>query len=268
MHKPSSLRDYVISGIIALALTVFLGFYLFIRRGYLFDAPPTADPFYVPNKAIASAGMILLAFTFLIGPIARYFDRFDHWVSYRKELGIVAAFLLFVHGIGSYLWLPLKYPREYLFDGPFIFGAGFLGVFVLLFLFVISFKKAIEFFGAGRWWFLQRWGLRLVVIFTLIHVYGMKWQGWWKWIKQGATQTPELANPLMTPASLLAGLFIGWVVIVRLYEMLFLYKTLGFITTKEISIDPEIRVRGRKFFVRSAWILVALYVVVITRFWW
>ena len=112
MHKPSSGRDYLVALLLASSVTVFLGFYLFIRRGYLFTAPSSVDMLYVPNKAIAGAGVILIAFVFLLGPIVRYFDRFDKWLGYRKEIGIVGTFLLLADGTITYFYLPLNPPGQ------------------------------------------------------------------------------------------------------------------------------------------------------------
>lgn len=267
MHKPSSLRDYGIAVLIAAILLVLFGCYLFIRRGYLFDAPPTADMLYVPNKVIVGAGTIMLAFTFLIGFIVRYFDRMSNWLGYRKEIGIVGGFLIFAHVIISYFFLPLKFPHSKLdLDSP-EFAAGVIGVFLLAFLFLISFKKSVDLLGGSLWWFLQRWGLRLVMLFTLIHVYMMKWNGWIKWIKQGGSSAPtaELANPQMSGLGLLVMLFVTWVVLVRLYESIFIFKGFG-LSTKEISMDATLKAHGRRFFIGSFAVLIAFYVFIITRF--
>lgn len=263
MHKPSTFRDYMIASLMAGALVSFFSLYLFIRRGYLFDAPPTADILYVFNKVLIGAGTILLALTFLIGPIVRYFDRLDQWLGYRKEIGIMGGLLAVFHGLISYFFLPLKFSEIDL--ASLTFAAGLVGAFLLIFLFIISFKKAIEVLGGSRWWFLQRWGLRLVIALTLIHVYVMKWDGWMKWLKQGGVVTPELARPLLPGLGMLVTLFLTWVVIVRLYESLFLFKDFG-IATKEISMDPILKARGRRFFLFSLSILVALYVIIFIRF--
>lgn len=268
MHKPSSMRDYVIALLIATSLTVFFSLYLFIRRGYLFDAPPTADTLYVFNKAVVGAGTVLLAFTFLIGPIVRYFDRFDQWLGYRKEIGIVAGFLVFFHAIVSYSFLPLKFSQSRFTFDSLPFAAGFIGVLLLIFLFIISFKKVIEMMDGSRWWFLQRWGLRFVILLTIIHVYSMKWNGWMKWLKQGGgNPTAELANPQMAGLGILVMMFLTWVVIVRLYESAFLFRNCGF-SAKEICMDSAVKARGRKFFIGSFWVLVVLYCLVITRWMW
>lgn len=265
MHKPSGLRDYIIAGLLAATVLAFFSLYLITRRGYFFDAPVTADPLYVPNKALAGASVTLLALTFLIGPLSRYFDRWDHLLSYRKEIGIVGAFLGFFHALVSYFFLPLKFPREWIDFSSLEFGAGLVGVFLLVFLFVLSLKRVIAIMDGRRWWLWQRWGLRLAILATLIHVYVMKWSGWVKWIKQGGgSPTPELAHPFMPGLGLLVMLFVTWVVIIRLYESIFLFKDFGF-TPKEISMDAILRLRGRRFFIGSFLILISAYLFIITR---
>lgn len=265
MHKPSSMRDYLIAILIAVSLLVFFAFYLFLRRGYLLDAPTTADLLYLPNKALAGVAMTLLAFTFLIGPIVRYFDRFDRWLSYRKEIGVVAAFFAVIHGLVSYYFLPLKFPQQWIEFSTWEFGAGLAGVIILVLLYILSFKGIIATLDGSLWWFLQRWGLRLAVLATLIHVYVMKWDGWFSWLTQGSGRvTPELANPWLPSLAILATLFITWVIIIRLYESIFLFRDYGF-KTKEISMDQEIKSRGRRFFLISLTVLGILYLVVIVR---
>lgn len=266
MHKPSSFRDYFIAFFIAGTLLVLFGCYLLIRRGYFFDAPLTADMLYVPNKALAGVAMIMLAFTFLIGPLTRYFDRFDTWLAYRKEIGIVAGFFAILHGFVSYFLLPKKFPQEWLDFSTPEFGAGLLGAIVLLLLFVLSWKSIIAILSGKLWWFLQRWGLRLVVLLTLVHVYAMKWNGWVKWLTQGGGQaTPELAHPEMAGLGILLTVFITWVVMVRTYESFFLFKDFGF-APKEISMDPVLKTRGRQFFFVSLAFATGIFVIILLRF--
>lgn len=266
LHKPSSTRDYFIALFVGLILFVILGCYLYVRRGYMLDAPASAGPLYVPNKVVAATGVMLLAFVFLIGPIARYFDRFDNWLNYRKELGIVGGVLAIAHGVISAWFVPAKFGLGGLFAPDHLMTslAGLLGVILLAVLIVLSLKSAIEWVGGSRWWFLQRWGLRLVILATLLHVIPMKWSGWERWFREGVKQTPELLNPWMTPASILVMLFLVWVVLVRLYESVFLFRDFG-LKTKEISMDPTLKARGRRFFTLSFWVLLACYAVVLGR---
>lgn len=265
MHKPSGLRDYVVSILIATSILVFFSLYLVTRRGYFFDAPPSADPLFVPNKALAATGMTLLAFTFLIGPLSRYFNRWDYFLAYRKEIGIVGAFLAFFHGIVSYFFLPKKFPQEWLDFGTLGFGAGLVGIGILIALFVLSWKSIIARFSGPTWWFLQRWGLRLVIVATLLHVFVLKWGSWMKWIQQGGGKAnDELINPWMPGLGILASLFIAWVVIVRCYETIFLFHDLGW-KPKEITLDETLRLRGRRFMQLSFLVLIISYLFIVTR---
>lgn len=264
-HKPSSRRDYLIALLVAAVFFVLFSCYLLVRRGYYFDAPPTADMLYVPNKALAGAGITLLALTFLIGPISRSFDRFDHWVGLRKELGIVGAFFIFAHAIISYFLLPKKFPEERFSFTSLEWAAGLAGTILLVLLFIISFRKLIELIGPARWWFMQRWGLRLVMLLAVLHVFDMKWAGWVKWFtKSPAGPMAELANPWMPGLGMLVSLFVGWVMLVRLYEMFFLFRSAGF-DSKEISTDPVLKLRGRRFFLGSLALLVVAYCIVALR---
>lgn len=261
-HKPFIARDYFISVFISGVILVLYSCYLLVRRGYYFDAPLSADMLYVPNKALAGVGITLLAFTFLIGPISRYFDRFDYWVGMRKELGIVGAFFIFGHVITSYFFLPKKFPADWYSFTSLEWAAGLVGTALLLFLFVISFRKMIVLIGSSRWWFLQRWGMRLTVLFAVIHVFDMKWAGWVKWLTvPPAAATAELANPWMPGLGILVSMFVTWVVVVRLFEIPFLFRNIGLVS-KEISNDPILRARGRRFFFITLLLLIISYVFV------
>lgn len=267
LHKPSHWKDYLKVGLFALFWVIVLGVYLWIRRGYMFDAPSSAGPFYVPNKVMAGAGLMLLGFVFLIGPLVRYFDRFDFLAHYRKEMGIVGALMVASHPIVSVFFISKKFSGLKYFLAPdhlWTFIAGLIGLILLVVLIFLSFSFAIRKLGGERWWFLQRWGLRLVILFSALHVIPMKWAGWQTWFVKGIPRTTELANPQMTPASILATLFFVWVIFVRVFESIFIFHSLG-IATKEVSLDPVLRRRGKRLVVYSFVILLILYLIILFR---
>ncbi|MBP9728154.1 MAG: ferric reductase-like transmembrane domain-containing protein [Candidatus Moranbacteria bacterium] len=264
MHKPSSLKDYIVAFSIAGGLAIIFSLYLFTRQGYLLDAPASIDTLAMPNKILASVAMTLLAFTLLIGPLTRFFDRFDTWLGYRKEIGIVAGFLAVLHGLVSYYLLPLTFPKEWIEWSTPQFGAGLIGAIILTALFAISFRKAIMALTASRWWFLQRFGLHVAIVATLAHVYIMKWDSWVLWFNESGPSTPETIAPWLPGLAILTTLFITWVVIVRLYESLFLFRSLG-VVPKEISMDPLLKARGRRFFLFSLAIFILLKLIILFR---
>lgn len=264
--KPLSLHDYAVAVLIALALTVCAGVYDVFRRGYLFNAPPTADPFFVPNKVIIATGLAMLAFTVLIGPLVRYFDSFDNLIRYRKEIGVVAGFFGLFHVIISYFMLPHKFPRSSMDFTGVIYGAGLVATCVVVFLLLITSQKATDLFGSW-WWFLHRWGLRVLIVFVVIHVFVMKWgHAWVAWMVHdgGNPRSAELANAWLPGLGMLTGPFLTWVVVVRLYETVFIFKDLG-LKPKEISRDEKLRRHGHRFVIGSFCVLIAGYVFLFAR---
>ena len=117
-------------------------------------------------------------------------------VRYRKEIGIIGGYFALVHAVGSYLWLPLKYPRSDMDFTGVIYGAGLAATIVAVFLLLITSQKAVDLLR-NRWWFLHRWGLQFLILFAAIHVYVMKWSHAWVawWMHDGGNPpSAELAN--------------------------------------------------------------------------
>src|SRR3989344_9136932 len=98
LEKHSSARDYGIAFALGFGTLFLTILYLFLRRGY-FDA-------HIINKAVATTAVILLILVFLTGPLARYFEKWDSWVGYRKEIGIVAGILALAHALITFVFYP------------------------------------------------------------------------------------------------------------------------------------------------------------------
>ena len=197
----------------ALAVAIFLfavfSVYLLFRRGY-YDL-------YIANKIFAEVAVVLLGIVLLIGPLSRFFSFPDRYVQYRKELGIVAFFLAFIHSVVSLFFLPSKFPLSGFLripNWPFVFGLA--AILVLVAIFFISNDRAMIAIGRKRWWQLQYWSARLAFILILFHVFIMKWSGWVIWYKVGGGK--ELARPEWPGAGLLVGWFLIFAVLVRLAE--------------------------------------------------
>lgn len=225
----------------ALAVTIFLfiilSIYLFYRHGY-YDL-------YVANKVFANVAAVLLGIVLLIGPGSRLFSIFDRYLQYRKELGITAFFLVLIHGVVSFFFLPSKFPRQQFFETgffPFIFGLA--ATIILIAIFFISNEWAINTIGRAKWWRWQYQGVRLVFALILFHVFLKKGNDWIRWYQVGGGK--NLAHPEWPGAGLLVGLFLIFVVLIRIAEF----------------INPK--------FGRVVWYVsfVALPVIYIITFWW
>lgn len=263
--KPFNFHDYFVSTIVAVAVGIFFGGYYFIQRTYFFNAPDKIDTWYVPDKVLAIVGIVLFAFCFAIGPIYRYFNKFDYLMQYRKEIGIVGAFFAVFHPIIAYFCLPLTFPQSEVPLLSWTYGTGVLATIVAVFLTFISLQNAVTLLGANRWWFLHRFGLRVLILFGVIHFFCIEWSTWVKWLTEAPEKpSAELIYPWMPEPTVFAGLFIVWVIIVRLYETIFLYKDLG-IKPKDIAPNAELRRRGRRFVSYSLVLLIACNLYVIGR---
>src|SRR3989304_6445686 len=134
MNK-EQIRQYSVATIFGLVLFILLSGYLFLRRGY-FDL-------YIINKVLAGASLIILVVIILIGPLSRFYDRFDSWVIYRKEFGIVAFLLALAHGIISFFFLSDRFTFSYFMNNLLTFIFGLISLFILAYLFILSFERVI-----------------------------------------------------------------------------------------------------------------------------
>ncbi len=192
-----------------------LSLYLYLRRGY-YD-------FYIANKAFGSTSLIVIGIVLLIGPLSRLYQRFDTWVSYRKELGIVGFALALVHTIISLFLLPDKFAFASFFKFtsinrglvPFLFGIGSIIIFFILT--IMSFDAVIRRMDKAVWWRRQYWGVRAAALLLYLHIVVMKYPGWISWFTKGGSS--DLVRPFMPPGSLFAGSFGLFVLLVRLIEL-------------------------------------------------
>lgn len=209
MGWKNELRKYFAAFSLAAIVFLVLGVYIYFRRGY-FDL-------YIANKVFAGDAAILLSVIFVFGPFSRFFNIFDKYLPLRKEIGITAFFLALAHSLISLFFLPSKFSLARYFSGfnwPFIFGL--LGLLILIFLFIISFKRLETWLGDARWWKLQNWGLRLTVSLVILHVFVMKFPGWIKWYRVGSE--PGLAHPGLPGASLLLVWLMFFALLIRFAE--------------------------------------------------
>jgi len=197
MNK-EQLRQYSISFLLALGVCTLFGLYLFLRRGYF--------NLYILNKVFASTSLVLLGIVLLMGPISRFYNLFDKWLIYRREIGLMAFFLALAHSVISYSGR---------ISQSLLLGA--ISLVILTVLFLVSFKFAESKINRKFWILLQSWGLRIGALLAFWHLVALKYPGWIKWLEGEGTK--GLFRPSFPPASLLAGLFIGFVAVARLSEI-------------------------------------------------
>src|SRR3989344_6455530 len=198
MINREQLRQYFRAFLLALAVFAVFSLYLFLRRGYF--------NLFILNKVLASASLVLLGIVLLIGPISRFYNRFDKWLIYRREIGIMAFFMALAHGLISYSGK----------TSPALLW-GIISLMIMALLFLTSSKFTEDRMNRRFWVELQSWGVRLGTLFAFWHLAALKYSGWLKWLNLERDQ--KLALPDLPPASLLGALFIGFVAATRLAEI-------------------------------------------------
>lgn len=203
-----SVRQYAVASIVAAGLTTLLSLYLAVRRGY-FDLS-------ILNKSLASTSLLLLGIILLLGPLSRVYNRFDRWLIYRKEFGIIAFFLGAVHVYLAMFHLARRGPFGFYLARPWSAFPGLAGLLIMAVLFAFSFETVKKKLEQTTWWKLQFRGVRLAALAVFFHMSILKYTEWISWYQGNAGQ---IAKPSFPPASLLVALFSAFVILVRLTEL-------------------------------------------------
>lgn len=197
------IRQYLVAAAVGLAL--FLASWQYNGGGLKLAA--------AVNRGLADASIVLLGTALLLGLLSRLYAIFDKWLTYRKELGVLAFFTGAAH---VYLTMfPLARHGVWGFYNyrPLSAWPGLSGLVIMFFLFVISFKKLEEKLGAKRWWKLQYWGGRLAGLGVLVHLLVFRGPVWRELITAGGGEE-------ILPSSLIVGFFAIFVLLSRLSELL------------------------------------------------
>lgn len=204
-----ALRQYLVALIITAVIGGGIGYYLFIRLGSF--SPPIA------NKSLADVSLVLLGIVLLAGPLSRLYTRFDSWINYRKELGILAFITGAVHVYLSMFVLARRGPFGLYQSRPLVAYSGLLGLLIMTYLFIISFEFVKKKLGVKTWWKMQYWGARITGVAIFVHMSVFKYSEWNTWL---GGKAEDLARPDWPPVSLLVAIFFAFVILTRFSEAL------------------------------------------------
>jgi len=207
----NELQKYIKVFLVSTSLFIGFSIYISLRRGY-YDL-------YIINKVLAGVAAIDFGIIILLGPLSRLFNFVDKYLELRKEFGIVGMIFALSHAVSSFFFLSNKFSLIFFLETqvkPFIFGL--FAVIILIGLFVISFEKIIIKLGRARWWKMNYWGMRILFILVILHVFVMKWNGWIDWYMKGGTK--ELVHPEWPGGGLIVGWFVAFALLIRFAELL------------------------------------------------
>ena len=158
-------------------------------------------PFYVGNKALAFAGVALIALSYMIGKwIKVYRGQESRRRALTKFCGLTGASLIGMHICASLAMLsPVYYAKFFAETGKmniwgeltFLFGVA--GAAFLVFPVVTTLPHMYEALGGARWQKAQRMGYYCLLM-ACGHTFAMGWKGW---------ITPETWHGGMPPITVL-----------------------------------------------------------------
>lgn len=204
------IRQYMVAGAATVAVIWLVYRYAAVRYG--------AEGLSTLNKSLATSTVFLLGTVLLFGPLSRLFTLFDHALKYRKELGIMTFFTGAVHVYLSMVPLARRGPWGLYLSQPLAAYTG-LGALIILGILLFLSNMTIErMIGTRIWWKLQYWGARAALLLTAVHFVVLKRQGMVEWFgDRGAGGA--LGMLTLPPLSILAALFVTFVLVVRLSEL-------------------------------------------------
>jgi DMSO/TMAO reductase YedYZ heme-binding membrane subunit len=192
----------------SLVLMVLFGVY------YMFQA----QDFKLINiviKSMTNVGMFMVGQSLFIGPLGKFWDRFDKYIHYRKMLGVLGYYYLLLHAVFAMILYVL--PRgTYSTLTLFSLGFGLTGLFLFHFCTEISDIDTIRSMGANAWRRTLRYLSYGGFIAGLIHIIISRWK--WEWAPYLTESQKMFALP---PLSILVAIFAGIVLSLRLYTFIY-----------------------------------------------
>lgn len=203
-------RQYSVTAMVTL-VTVWLVYrYAAVRYG--------VEGLSTLNKSLATSTIFLLGIVLLMGSLSRLFTIFDHFLKYRKELGIMTFITGAAHVYLSMVPLARRGPWGLYLSQPLSAYTGLGGLIILGILLVLSNTTIERVIGTRIWWKIQYWGARAAFVVSAIHFIVLKYPGMVKWLEDRGSGT-GVGMPWLVPISLLASLFVLFVFVVRLSEL-------------------------------------------------
>ena len=190
--------QWVITGVIYL-----LFFFLFI---WYHDVRGKPFTLFTTEKCTAIASVYCLGLALALGPLSRFWSNFKNLLSYRRTLGITAAFMTIPHVILVFIYLPWKFPKEYSTEYPlswfianwFTTVMGLLAFVLFLLIAVYSYPGGVRRLRKRKWMILQKLAY-LVMILVALHLLstGKIPKNWIAWIETHDQPLPPGSFPTM-----------------------------------------------------------------------
>ena len=211
MAPDKTVRKKGFSKRVIIWILIFSLSYTIIRYHIAGSVPWQQLPFFIMNKAVSLNGIILLIFTFAIGPLNNLGVKMsENWLRAKKPLGIAGFIFIFVHIIMSFmLFSPAYYGKFFGENGTLTLNAG-LSMLMGTLAFIVLWFYNLNFYNLEKNQDIirtikSRGFLLLVMPLTALHLFFMGYKGW---------LNPAGWNGGIPPISLIAFIFftLGYVI--------------------------------------------------------
>ena len=168
-------------------------------------------PLFISNKAIALAALTLIALSYSVGSLSKFWPKFSSLLSARKYLGLFGFGLGAIHGLISLLIFdPQHYPKFFTegvlnFTGELSMLFGVLALAIFAIVAISSIPSIAESLKQDKWLKIQRLGY-LGLLLLAGHVFVMGYKGWLQ---------PSTWPGGLLPISLVAFIIVALVILMK-----------------------------------------------------
>ncbi len=168
--------------------TTLLGVILAVASYYYITWLKIPNPL---NKSVADTSIILIGLSMMLASVCYFWNFFDRFIVYRKQLGVIGVLFGFVHMYLSFGALQ----RLFLFETwqksiPWAPLTGFLAAVIFLVMLIVSPGFIAQKIGGHLWRGILRFG-HIAVALIWLHVYFLKFGYILKWYNEGMKTLPS-----------------------------------------------------------------------------
>jgi DMSO/TMAO reductase YedYZ heme-binding membrane subunit len=167
-------------------------------------------------KGFTNTGYLLIGLSLLLGPLGKFWNYFDKFLTYRKQLGIIGFLYVLIHGVVGTIIYVLPNP-DILINNYWGVALGVISLYLLFICYAISEIIVIKILGPKKWRRLLRYISYTAFILGTMHIYLTKVTVWQNYVN---------SDILFPPLSLILFSFGIFVLGFRFY--VFIYDTFAF----------------------------------------
>lgn len=170
-------------------------------------------------KGFTNTGYLLIGFSLILGPLGKFWNYFDQFLSYRKQLGIIGFMYSLIHGIVGTIIYVFPNP-DIIVNNYWAVSFGILALYLFFICYAISEIIVIKALGPKRWRKILRYISYSAFILATMHIYLAKLPVWQEYINS------DIISPPLSLILFSFGLFVlGFRFYVLIYDTFALVHT-------------------------------------------